>query len=291
MTTATNTLTFSASTAASTKTYIDGVKNLITTAGLVQTNDTGQLDTTTIVNAPASNTTLGFHVFKFPDALQATRPIFLKVVYTLDANVRPFITLSVSSSTDGAGVMATPNITVVTTSSGAAQWQLNLNSYACYVDGTFSMVVGYGANNSSTMALNCLAAVVIDRARSATGVALGTGYLVEMASGFASAVSSRAIYGPTSPAASANVPALVPNNNAATSAEGSNVNVFRHYMMVPGVRPSLGSLTYFLSEFGALVPFTVPVLGTSHTYLPVGLAMTYWSAVSNNTHCAAIRWE
>jgi hypothetical protein len=293
MTTATSSFVWAGSSATATRTWIDGVKNVILAAGLTVTTDTGQLDTTTIVATPAANSTMGYHVFKFPDALQATTPIIIKLTYSQSASSTPYVSVDVGSSTNGAGVVAVPLINVAVNSQTNHNTTTAIPSYACYVDGTFTMVLGYnyatGSNNNS------ISALVIDRARNTAGVAESSGFLVETPSaGQATNSQSRSFYGAASPAVSAAfVPSLIPSRNAVGSAMGLDVNVFRHYMMIPGVRPSLGSLTYFAGEFAALTPITVPVLGSDHTYLPMGTAMTHWSAAvtPSNTHCAAIRWE
>lgn len=293
MTTATSTFSFSNADLASQKVWLNGIKDLILAAGLTQTSDTGQLDVTGMASLVTAGGVIGYWVFKFPDTLQSTAPIFLKVVPANDASAgRPSVSCQVAASTDGAGTLATMQFTSPGTSVGqpSGAFQSALTSYACYTDGTFTMVLGYGlmAVGSTN---NCFYGMVVDRARSSTGVALGTGFLCEGASPSTGAVSSRSMYGAASPAVSANMPSLIPSQTAVSSSDGANVNVFRHYMMVPGVKPALGVLTYFSAEFGALSPFTATVLGSSHTYLPMGLSMTNWSAAGAATHCGAIRWE
>lgn len=291
MTTATATFSWSNASAASTKLWIDGVRNLLLAAGLVASTDTGQLDTTAITVAPSYNTGIGFQLFKFPDTLQASAPIVIRVEYRTDNNTRPVVAYTVGSVTDGAGTVGSP--TFVKDPSVMDSYQASLTSYACYVDGTFSMVLGY-AYSSTRLDGNCVASLVVDRSRTAAGVATATGFLCEgTASGYGV---SRSLYGAASPATATNfIPSLIPSYTATSSSEGADVNVFRHYMMVPGVRPSLGCLTYFTAEFGALSPFTATVLGAAHTWLPMGVAMNHWSAAYTATtsviHCGAMRWE
>jgi len=294
MTTATSSFIWSVSSAAATKVWIDAANSLLTTVGLVRTTDTGQLDTTTIVSTPAANSTIGYHVYKFPDTLQATTPIIIRLNYSVNASSLLRINIDVGATTNGAGTVAVPLLAMAAAANPASPPATAIPSYACYIDGTFTMVLGHNfqAGNFSN---NSVAALVVDRARDNTGTALAAGFLAESPA-FSQATSSqsRSLYGAGSPAtSSAFIPALIPSRNAVGSADGTNINVFRHYMMVPGVRPSLGALSYFTGELAALTPITVPVLGTNHTYLPMGPSMTHWSAAitPDTTHCCAIRWE
>lgn len=288
MTTATANFAFRTDTAANARTWLDGVKNLITTAGLVQTSDTGQLDSSTVTSNPGTNVNFGYQVFKFPDAQQSAMPVFIRLQYQVNSGY-PFIQYTVGASTDGAGSIADP---IISGQSGNSGGTSAVNSYACYVGGTFSMVMGYGIFDQGNQN-NCVINLTIDRARDSSGNALASGYLAEGTTGsYGSQMVSRSWYGPGSPNGNFNfVPSLIPSTTALSTSEGANVNVFRHYSMVPGVRPQLGMLTYLYSEFGALTPFTATVLGAQHTYLPMGYAMNYFSAVPKVTHCAAIRWE
>lgn len=290
MTTATSTFSWDNSSGATAKVWLNAVNDLVIAAGLTATTDTGQLDLTTAPTTFGSNASFGYRVYKFPDTLQATAPIFLRLDFYNDSAAKSMVVATVSAAADGAGNLASPNL--VTSTNLMGTYQASIHSYACYVDGTFSLVLGYAFSASATVS-NCVLSLVIDRARDATGTALAAGFLVEsFQQPLASGTQSRSLYGAASPATSlAFTPALVPNNNAVSTSEGANVNVFRHYMMVPGVRPSLGCLTYVASEFGALTPFTATVLGSSHTWLPMGVAMTHWSATQKVAHCGAIRWE
>ncbi len=282
MTTATRTYSWGYSSTANTGEWITNTVQLLTSVGLVSSDDT---------TAPSAsyNADMGGVTFALPDNSSFSgMPIYLRVNFNVVQGA-PYVTFYVGSAKTGTTI-TTPNVSGQT---GGSSSQINsLTSYACYVDGTFAMVLGYAANSGST-ANNCIMSVVIDRDRNTSGAAQGSGYLVEFPpSTYGTTVYSRALYGPSSgDVMTAFVPALVPSTTALTSAEGANVNVFRHYSMSPGVKPHVGMLTYFTSEFGALTPFTATVLGSAHTYLPMGSAMNYWSSNPRAQHCCAIRWE
>lgn len=289
--------------------WINGIRDLIAGVGLVQTSDTGQLVVTanSVPNWSGTNPLLGYHTFRFPDALQTSKPIILRVDYRLYSSYYPYVAFTVGDGTDGAGNFIGATFTPGTlTGMNTSTYNTSaVSNYACYVDGTFSCVLGIGINTANTLSANThMAAVIVDRERNNSGVAQAGGYLCEGTTVANTFSSSRSMYGSNPPATSGMVPALVPSMMAPSTAEGTNVNVFRHYMMTPGVKPSLGSLTYLYGEFGAFTPITVSVLGAQHTYMPMGRALPGWSAnaallaygggpggANTYDYCGMIRWE
>lgn len=70
---------------------------------LVPASDTGQINLTTAVR-PAAGAYAGFKMYKGGDALQATKPIFLKVEYGVASGTnRPKLQIGVGTNTDGVG--------------------------------------------------------------------------------------------------------------------------------------------------------------------------------------------
>lgn len=291
MTTATRVFSWTnTNTDSSAREWASGVKALFLAAGLTQTTDTGQADPATIVSTTGANYLYGYNIFKFDDALQASMPIFIKVQYMTNSNgTAGQIEFSVGQGTNGAGALSGAIFGPYSNSYAFLSPQTGLTSYASYGDGTFACVLGYGAYSGLTYN-NHMGSLIVDRARNSAGDSIGNGFLCELSTSASTNPVSRPIYSAASLGPSY-IPASMPNGNATTSSEGANVNVFRHYAMTPGVHPSLGSLTYFSSDFGALTPVTVPILGEDHTYLPMGNALNYWSANGSSIHCGMIRWE
>lgn len=109
------------------RTWCQAVETALLTSGfLVAASDTGQIDLTTAVR-PAINTAAGYKIYKANDALQASKPFFLKVQYGVGSAITMGrITLQMSSATNGAGTPSgltstTFNITGSTDGSGAAR--------------------------------------------------------------------------------------------------------------------------------------------------------------------------
>lgn len=75
--------------------------------GLVQTADTGQINWATVTKPAAGATPAGYEIWRFNDALQATKPVFIKVEYgTGGAATFCAMWLTVGTGTNGAGTLS-----------------------------------------------------------------------------------------------------------------------------------------------------------------------------------------
>lgn len=83
--------------------WVGDFLDLLDGAGFVRTDDTGQVDPETV---PHGGTTAGqyaYAVYRFDDALQATRPIFFRIDLCTSAATNHALRLTVGKGTDGAG--------------------------------------------------------------------------------------------------------------------------------------------------------------------------------------------
>jgi hypothetical protein len=81
------------------------ISGLFSAAGLVKASDTGQIDWTTVTWTTGSPA-LGYEIWKCNDSLQATKPIFIKVVYGQVSNVIRVSTVQLATATNGAGTLS-----------------------------------------------------------------------------------------------------------------------------------------------------------------------------------------
>lgn len=78
-------------------------------AGIIQTDDTGQIDWTTAAFPGANNTAAGYTIHRFNDVLQANTPIYFKIEYGRGGSANtPAMWVTVGSGTDGAGTITGP---------------------------------------------------------------------------------------------------------------------------------------------------------------------------------------
>lgn len=104
------------------RTWGSAVSAALLAAGLTQTSDTGQINWTTVNKPTAANTTAGYEMWRFNDALQSTAPVYVRITYgsaNQASGNNPGLCLNVANSTNGAGVL-TGKITH--TAGGLTDW-------------------------------------------------------------------------------------------------------------------------------------------------------------------------
>lgn len=79
---------------------------LVTTGGWVVTTDTGQTVPSTLLGSAATNTKMGYRIYRMSDALQATAPVFMRIDYgTGAAASNPGFWITIGTGSNGAGVI------------------------------------------------------------------------------------------------------------------------------------------------------------------------------------------
>lgn len=110
---------------------------LVTTCGLTQTADTGQMAVPCATAHPAAVGSVGYYIFAFNDTLQGTAPIYVKLEfgagYGTGTATDPQMWITVGTSTDGAGTIGGVVTTRVPCGSGNYTGSAtNYSSYYCY---------------------------------------------------------------------------------------------------------------------------------------------------------------
>ena len=111
--------------------------------GLIQTADTGQINWTTVVRPGTAATDAGFEIWAFPDALQATAPIYLKIAYgNVNGLNSPRVRIQVGTGTNGAGTLTgvTTALNLIHQQNGNSFTSNNSSqSYFCFKDGQLAL--------------------------------------------------------------------------------------------------------------------------------------------------------
>lgn len=255
------------------------ISTSFTDVGLTKTADTGQIDWSTIVYSAA--TTLGYEIWRFNDALQATAPIFFKITYGVTGSL-PYVTVSVGQGSNGAGVLTglvAPVNTVHTANTDSG------NAYPSYV--CYNPAMGF--LGVSAYMYNIYSGIVFMIARSCDddGVPNADGYTFyyRNQSYMVSYIVNTAMSGGVNYA-------LVPGNISSGAVDGE-IQVFKHYTAMPKIRSTPQLLTYLFAEIGALSQFAATPFGvTPHNYLALGkFTDSGWASGSNLNHALAMLWE
>jgi hypothetical protein len=118
--------------------WIDGIATALSTIGLVQTADSGQVNTGTVTIPGVNHTAAGYQIWRMNDTHQATCPIFFKMEYGRGATATAAsIWLTVGTGSDGAGTLTGIFQARVQHSSGGGNDTNNRTNYACAQDGIF----------------------------------------------------------------------------------------------------------------------------------------------------------
>ena len=198
MTTSLVTATYSHAATANFQAWVNEIYTaLVTTCGLTNTVDSGQMAVPCTSALPGTNTSAGYYMFNFNDTLQATAPVFIKMEFgTGTSAAAPSILVTVGTGTNGAGtvtgtvlfrVQATTNSTI--SNPGVTSY----NSRYCYnaTQGFLGLVwktgsttslgnIGMGAifilrSNSVSGAPTADSVLLITNASSATTGSTGSG--------------------------------------------------------------------------------------------------------------------
>lgn len=241
----------------------------------------------------AGSTFPHYEMYRFSDALQATRPLFVKVEYGA-ANTQTWANMrvSVGSGTNGFGGLTGPvGVSFAGGPTTSSHVTTTTNSYACYKDGYFGFAWALApAANINTPHL----AFFVDRTRDTNGVATNDGLLwwgwnANTANGTWGGWSYDLGAGVTG-GTSTVVPVMTPQFTGQSSVQ-AKAKLYPIRAFMPDEFAITGALTYLGTEFTPFTEFDIaPLPGMStQRYLTLG---TYTiGAGTSNAYWSAFRYE
>jgi hypothetical protein len=293
MTTATWSTTNTCTSDAEFRALIVELQGKFSAVGLVQTSDTGQVNTSTVTKPVGSATSAGYDIWRFSDTLQSTAPIYIKVEYGTGFNLSAFaLWITVGSSTDGAGNITGTATTRKTAYNSNAAVIGTVTSYLCYKDGFLGLLHKVNGSGAGTT-MNGFA---ISRTCDGAGAWSATGAVVytKNTSATAPPVVQALRFATTATAYTSSTGGfcVVPHANTVTSS--GNNPVYLHWMPVPDMVPVLGMCTHVTAQI-SLGTFTATLVGTTaRTYFTSGstaLGFGYGAENGTTQYCPAMLWE
>jgi hypothetical protein len=227
--------------------------------GLVKTSDTGQIDWTTVLKPSGSNIKMGYEIWRFNDALQATKPVFIRIDFGSGLSTNyPGLWVTVGTATNGAGTLtgqvgATRPVPANSTTTGP--------TYCSGSSSRLNLASNTGAGASFLL-------ISVERTKTGAGVDTGDG-IVRYANSSAQGLGYQLVpFVGTIPAEATSNPAL-DSNLGGVSSLGPDV------MLSPTVafygKPLFASwCIYKNTEITGLTPITFTHLGATRTYMPLG---------------------
>lgn len=258
--------------------------------GLIKTGDTGQIDWLTAVVPTVIHTVAGFEMYRFDDALQATKPVFIKIEYGYGFALSvPTLFVTVGTGTNGSGTLT-----------GTVSLRKRCGNYVTPVNQTQLFLSNMCVLPGYVMALhkrgvsaatypNCGNFFMICRTVDDNGVNNGDGVF------FYSAYQDSAVGGvaPYMQCISfgevyqtINHPgySIVPGNAVNTQVSVNEIQVYKHFGMFPQTRLCGHALTILYPESPDNHIFScAPVGATSHTFMTMGYSLNrsgWWSTTS-----------
>lgn len=251
--------------------HIQAISNAMSAVGWAKTADTGQIDTATATK-PASGIAAGYEIWAMTDALQSTSPVFIKLNYKMYSATFPSVDISIGNATNGAGNLAGPGASYVTTmfaNTGPA--------------GVYYPTMASGAPNRVCMILGANTASAqwnawfsVEREKNADGTDNGSSavLLVSVAfnnsgRGFRVFFDGSATHGDGNYVTPTTV---LYNSSGGTLSYRGSIPVSPLFLVSGKVYPpGIGMMAYHQSDIAKLSLFAVSVYGAVHNYMALGV--------------------
>lgn len=276
--------------------WLTAIRDGLTGAGLVQTSDTGQADPAAPPAWGANETDVGYMMFRFNDAAQATDPVFLRVSFGRGISTsRPRLRFQIGQGTNGSGTLTGTVSTVQYPSCGNAHdGTTTLQTYVCFKDGALSWIDMRGYTNSYT----CARWISIERTRDTNYALDGLGISMIFSSADGRTALGQSVRWLNNATVFNTQPfCIVPHLPTDTSLLNGDKRLYPHWYNLPDIKQRWSSFSARSNEVGGTLPLTftaTPFGTTSRTFLWIGSNATgYPYAISNDAgpFCPCFLWE
>lgn len=268
------------------RTWGKGVSDGLAAVGMVKTADTGQIDWATAIR-PAASAFAGYEMWRFSDALQATKPVFIKIEYGVaSAITTPNMAFTVGTVTNGAGAFTGPGVGTRKVSASALKAAgVLLPTYISAGSNRLALLVN-ADQVSSNFAMGC----IVERTKTGDGVSTGAAIITHLGIVTANYQFQTVLFEAVPSVAGSQAtmlpylrlsdPHCIPNIGQDLAISPMFICLGKWYYGWP--------ISYRRADLADLVPFTISHLGGVHTFLPLGIA---GPPASVATDSVAILWE
>lgn len=289
MATSTQQITTGQTSDATLRTNIINWKAGLEAVGLVQTSDTGQVNTATVTKPASGNQVAGYLIHRFNDSLQSgagSLPVFIRTQFgTGSTSSQLSINVQIGTGTNGAGTL-TGQVSAgfyYSFATAAAE-----NYYFSGENGNRITVAG-GLSNTTTnnLLLN------IERLRDASGAATSGGITTLSSVYGYSSTTNKAQHQVLPPSGSIITQQWAPIWPEPAQSWAINNNLWFSPMFPLSLQlhqPTIGLLKYYNTDVTQNSTISIGVYGSTATYLALG--PIYSSYISPSLNCGiAIRWQ
>lgn len=246
--------------------------------GLVQTSDTGQTSAGSLAGVNA-NTVAGYQIWRFNDALQATKPIYFKIEWgggTLTYSMGIWITIGTGSNGSGTITGTLFPRTHIPTAAGSSTAYVGTSVCSASTNRLAMILGAYYATQNQTIVLG------FERSKDASGNDTGDGLIyMSTTSGGANWTAQYIPFVGTARSAQGYLTVPVPAGTGSL-ASGNTVGFtpVLPFTMTGATNPGLNFLIYTSTDTAALNDLPVTIYGAQHTYFQIGLPFGWFGAAS-----------
>lgn len=159
--------------------WMQFIHDAVVSFGWVQTGDTGQLDIATAPVPTTTNTRTGYRAYRMDDALQATKPCFMRLDFgNTNGLANPALSVSLGTGTNGGGTLTgkffepnPPGGAPMLGTAAASTTQIN-NCYASGDPSRLQLAMFVSTSTSFIFAFS------IERSKDASGADTGDAFIV-----------------------------------------------------------------------------------------------------------------
>lgn len=264
--------------------WVQAIHNAIAALGLVQTGDTGQIDPATVAKPAGTGIFQGYEVWRFDDALQATRPVFIKIEYgsANSAATRGGLRVQVGNATNGSGTL-TGQLTQASFFALAGSDPVSQGSYFSGAANRLAFAIYADDPNNRTLLCN------IERTHAADGSDTGGGFSMTTFAPQSGTYIYTAVPTPVGPIYTSQWASLIPVENSQVI--GSDVAVYGLYLPPRiSIRPLHGLVVFHPNDIANVVQFAADPDGNGNKNY-VSLKDAINSALNLTTARVAMRFD
>lgn len=287
------------------KLCIQGIHDALIGCGLVDTNDTGATDLSTVTRGSTSGQVRATRMYRFNDSRQGVDPVFIKVEYANGNNVgnMPAVYFTVGQGTNGSLTLTGQtssrylcgNNSINVNYTGAA------TTYACHTEGYFGIFgrrIASGTNMGGGSKLyECF---TVTRTRDAAYAFDGIGVMVTADNDYSAKCFSNQFVRFAAPAAtslSTTQGALIVGHPSSSALLNGDKQLYPHFFYDPGykIHQSWSTFTIVQADFAAnptTFTATPVVAGGPRTFIFLGNDFAQWGDPNGSSaYRIATLWE
>jgi len=243
-------------------------ETILTSAGWVQTGDTGQTASGSFPAATGTATAAGYQIWRMADALQGSYPVYVKFEWGSGSSQSLGLWFTIGTGSNGTGTITGILASRIYVAESTAVGSL-YNSYFSGSTGRLNGLICYSTSQTGI----CLY-FNIERTKNSSNADDGVGIIFQAAAPSAGTglISQYIPFTGTIKAAQALWMCVVPSGQGSMSDGAGTVSAMpvMPYGVSGGANPGIGTLVYYAADLATANTLTMAFRGSNHSYFTAG---------------------